>query len=264
MKTTQKTRLTPTPSTSESELMKRQRKQCKTPVQAEFSDFEFSQSFENFQTASNIRIVWSSDGWKDMAIQNGYTYPAPVSALPGKNFVDQLTGLLERYVVDCECTLRKLDFPNRENITETIQKLGAITRAAIDTAENAVKEAISTSSDPHQYVHIHEVANNLLRTIIVIYDRLTGYPEQLSSVTRPKEETLILHPELCGLLECDHILSPASTHQGPRIPYAPHRTGKEITYEEIANLYRTSRVNIRRLEVDKCRPKLKSKLKGFL
>lgn len=212
-------------------------------------------------SGTRIKLIWSKSGWDDISRENGYIYPPPVPYLPGENFVEQLCQILERYILDCETLLN--GFPVKATTEEKILGITAKTYAVLDDAQKAIQDAVALASDIHQYVHIHEVSNNALRTIIVVCDRILGYPEQPSSVTRPKEETILLHPELCGLLECDHILSPASTHQGPRIPYSPHRTGREITYEEIANLYRTSRVSIRHLEVDKCRPKLKAHLKDF-
>jgi hypothetical protein len=206
-----------------------------------------------------LEVKWSTAGWSDVSRQNGYIFPPAVDFLPGKDFVEQLTGLIESYLVDCQEILRP---SSKAGIEETITAVGRLTRQVLKKGEEAVKASMNLASDIHQYVHIHELSNNFLRTVTVLCDRMLGYPEQLSSVTRPKKETLQLHPELCGLLECAHILDVSSTHQGPRIPYAPHRTGREITYEEIANLYRTSRVNIRRLEVDKCRSKLRAKLKN--
>lgn len=205
-----------------------------------------------------IEVVWSSNGWSDVSRLNGYIFPPPVDFLRGADFVAQLTGILEDYLLEAQIVLNQSGAS-----ADVIVKLSQLTKSALDLAERAVETSMTISQDMHQYVHIHELSNNFLRTITVFFDRLLGYPEQLSSVTRPKKETLNLHPELCGLLECAHILDVSSTHQGPRIPYAPHRTGREITYEEIANLYRTSRVNIRRLEVDKCRSKLRTKLKNF-
>lgn len=213
---------------------------------------------EGKDLATIIEVVWSKNGWNDVSRLNGYVFPPPVDFLRGDNFVKQLTGILEDYLLDAQIVLN-----GRAETGDVIPKLSQLTKAALDLAERAVGASMQLSQDMHQYVHIHELSNNFLRTITVLFDRLLGYPEQLSSVTRPKKETLLLHPDLCGLLECAHILDVSSTHQGPRIPYAPHRTGREITYEEIANLYRTSRVNIRRLEVDKCRSKLRTKLKNF-
>jgi hypothetical protein len=208
---------------------------------------------------TEIEVVWSQAGWTDVSRSNGYLFPPAVDFLPGKDFVAQLTGLLENYLLEAQIILSK----RGRSGAEIVAKLHKLTESSLDLAEKAVAASMGLSQDIHQYVHIHELSNNFLRTVTVLFDRLLGYPEQLSSVTRPKKETLQLHPELCGLLECAHILDVSSTHQGPRIPYAPHRTGREITYEEIANLYRTSRVNIRRLEVDKCRSKLKTKLKNY-
>jgi hypothetical protein len=207
---------------------------------------------------TTIEVIWSSLGWDDVSRLNGYTFPPSVDFLRGNDFVAQLTGVLEDYLLEAQIILQKDNTP-----AKNIAELSKLTKSTLDLAERAVETSMQLSQDMHQYVHIHELSNNFLRTITVLFDRLLGYPEQLSSVTRPKKETLHLHPELCGLLECAHILDVSSTHQGPRIPYAPHRTGREITYEEIANLYRTSRVNIRRLEVDKCRSKLRTKLKNF-
>jgi len=206
-----------------------------------------------------LEVKWCRSGWSDVSRQNGYVFPPAVDFLPGRNFVEQLTGLLESYIVDCQAVLRA---PSKSGIEATISAVGRLTRQVLKKGEESVNASMNLASDIHQYVHIHELSNNFLRTVTVLCDRMLSYPEQLSSVTRPKKETLQLHPELCGLLECAHILDVSSTHQGPRIPYAPHRTGREITYEEIANLYRTSRVNIRRLEVDKCRSKLRAKLKN--
>jgi len=229
------------------------------PVQSATSKLSlFSKPPTSSITDSNtLSVFWSKKRWKDLAIKNGYTNPVGAGTLPGCDFVNKLSLLLNDYLDTCSSVL------DTNTGDAAIKKLSAVTEEYLNIGDAFTQSSIELVTDTHQLVHIQELSYNFLRTILVIFDRLLGSPDQLSSTTRPKNEVYQLHPDLCGLVECGHILETTSTHQGPRIPYAPHRTGREITYEEIANLFRTSRVNIRRLEVEKCRPKLRSKLKDF-
>lgn len=205
----------------------------------------------------SLSVFWSKKRWKDVATKNGYQQPLGASTLPGENFVDKLSGLLGAYL---NAAAELLESKSGD---AAVRELSVLTDSYLDKGDKFVQDSILLASEPHQFVHIQELSNNFLRTVLVIFDRLLGCPEQLSSTTRPQNELFQLHPDLCGLLECGHVLEVTSTHQGPRVPYSPHRIGREITYEEIANLYRTSRVNIRRLEVEKCRPKLRGRLREF-
>jgi hypothetical protein len=54
-----------------------------------------------------------------------------------------------------------------------------------------------------------------------------------------------------------------SRHQPERAPYSPTRIDREVTYEEIANLFRTSRVNIRRVEHEGSFRKLRIRLREY-
>lgn len=203
-----------------------------------------------------IAITWSKDGWEDLAIPNGYIAPVGSELLPGANIIEKLTNYLDAYFYS---TAKILDTKSGEVALKAVQ---LETQSMLDILEVFVMDSIQTIEGHHQLVHLHELTNNVLRTVISFAECIYGYPDQLSSTTLPNNFEMNLHPDLCGLLFCAHILE-SSTHQGPRLPYAPHRMGREITYEEIANLYRTSRVNIRRLEIEKCRPKLKGRLRDF-
>lgn len=204
-----------------------------------------------------ISITWSRAGWEDLAVQNGYLPPVGSPLLIGKDIIEKLTNYLDSYFY----RIAKIIADNK--IEDGLKLAKVETDDSLDILEVFVLDSIQLIADHHQLVHLQELTNNVLRTIISFSECVYGYPDQLSSTTIPNNLELQLHPDLCGLLFCSHILEESSTHQGPRLPYAPHRIGREITYEEIANLYRTSRVNIRRLEIEKCRPKLKGKLRDF-
>jgi hypothetical protein len=167
--------------------------------------------------------------------------------------IEQLSHLMMRYLEELALEI--------ENQPVELQPVTAAakTTSFLADAERLILSASSRDLNVHQLIHIQELTKNCLGAIIATLEALL--------VDAPFEGTdrqmLELHPDLCGLLQGVDEFWGHSRHQRDRVPYAPARVGREVTYEEIANLFRTSQVNIRRIEHDGCFRKLRTKLRDF-
>jgi hypothetical protein len=126
-------------------------------------------------------------------------------------------------------------------------------------AESLIVSAISKDVNDHQLIHLQELSKNCLGAVIAITEAFL----LSESDEEAHEQILQFHPELCGLLHDVDEFWGHSGHQPKRAPYSPKRVGLEVTYEEIANLFRTSRVNIHELVHTSCFRKLRVRLKDF-
>lgn len=205
-----------------------------------------------------VNIKWSRRGWKDKAVEAGYRVPAGSDVLDsGGNFMQQLTYLLDSCLNEAS-TICETNMDADKKISE----LAILVKDYLNKGEELIKETTKPKLDWHQLVHIEELSNNYLRTLIQFFDALLQYPEQADFTTRPASIVMLLHPELCGLRTSKHILDSETAHQESRVPYSPPRVGQEITYEEIANIYRTSRVNVRQAEIKRY-PHMRARLGGY-
>ncbi len=137
--------------------------------------------------------------------------------------------------------------------------LNTLTERFLIEANDLIVSAVTKDLNQHQLIHLQEIIRNCLSSLIVFYDAV------LSNTGGDHENDIILtlHPDLCGLLRSVDCFSDYSGHQQRRIPYSPSRVGHEVTYEELANLFRTSRVNLRRLEHDVCYRKMRIGLRKY-
>jgi hypothetical protein len=167
--------------------------------------------------------------------------------------VEQLTLLMIRHF---DNLARAVEAQSSESQTATVVSR---LKLVLDEAEKLIVSSISQNLNDHQLIHAQELVKNCLSAIIAVADALLiEQPYEIRD-----EQTLELHPDLCGLLLGLDAFGGHSRHQRDRVPYAPTRVGREVTYEEIANLFRTSRVNIRRVEQVSCFQKLRGLLQDF-
>ena len=141
-----------------------------------------------------------------------------------------------------------------------VHRVIATTDLFLADLERLIMSATTIGLNHHQLIHVQELTKNCLRALIAIAQALLlgGFGGEEKDT-----QTIQLHPDLCGLLRDADRFWGHSGHQNMRIPYSPSRVGHEVTYEEIANLFRTSRVNIRRVEHVGCFRKLRVKLQAF-
>jgi hypothetical protein len=168
--------------------------------------------------------------------------------------VEQLTLLMMRHF---DSLAIEIEGQSVESQTATVP---ARMKRFLDEAESLIVSAIGKELNDHQLIHLQELAKNCLGAMMAVVDALL-IEKPFERMTG--EQTLQMHPGLCGLL-CDvDAFGGHSNHQLPRVPYAPSRTGHEVTYEEIANLFRTSRVTIREIVHKGYFRKLRPHLKDF-
>lgn len=119
-------------------------------------------------------------------------------------------------------------------------------------------ETVEPDATAHQLVHLQELLATYLGTMTAFVDSVWGYPAQPDSFTRPEKVEFILHRELGGLLRMRH--EDGSNVQQARVPYSAARVGPIPTYQELANIFRTSTVNLQRVErtgLKKCKAGLR-------
>jgi hypothetical protein len=205
-------------------------------------------------------VVVRWDGkWQDRP-QPTYVPPPGSRLLPYKgDLIHQLTHFLANCV---DQMAEAISQGQGGDPHVTIQKLGGIIQNHLDLAELAAKDSLENTLTVHQAIHVLDASNNFSRTLISLFEAINHHPEQQDMDTRPETWEISCHPKLCGVIRSRHLIEPDSAQQQPRVPYCPVRTGQEVTFDELANLIRTSRVNIRRL-VTALYPKLRRQLREF-
>jgi hypothetical protein len=200
-----------------------------------------------------ITLNWSLKEWANNSKLFGYEPPVAAAEFAGDTLVDQLTRLMLRHfdglAQELECSDRYFS-PEVE-----AAKISTWANDLLSDVERLVISSITEDLNDHQLIHVQELAKNCVGAVIAIIEALMS--------TEENGQTLQLHPELCGLLEDVDVFWGHAGHQCFRVPYSPTRVGHEVTYEEIANVFRTSRVNILRIEHEGCFRKLRFRLLRF-
>lgn len=134
------------------------------------------------------------------------------------------------------------------SLKESIEDIERLTNEYTELAKLKSEAALSEIIDPHACIHILEVMTTYNMTIIQFVDSLMGYPNKMDFETRPTKVDFVCHPAIGGLTVSEYIFNDDYKKRASQKPRSPssktNRVGQNISFEELSNIYRTSRVTL--------------------
>lgn len=187
-------------------------------------------------TESGWALAWSEE--KALLVA-GYDTPEVIS---------YLSDLIQMYAMEVGVYLELTPHV----LAAKRRKIRDLTNSYLKLGEAAVTRAIHATKDAHQLVHIEEVATTFAMTMLQLVDTIQDYPTKPEFETRPTEQVFELHSQLGGLLESAYLFDDGNVVAGSvgtqrlrrRLTLDTDRRGRDVSFEELANVYRTSRVTI--------------------
>jgi len=195
---------------------------------------------EGKKAKTEVEIKWSLYDWSTRRNwvpkkQNGYVEPAVIR---------ELTDLLDMFFLELG-----LVTSNTEATGNEIRKqIGVMVEDYLLIAEAQAETSVRGNLDDHACIHILEVVTTFNMTVIQVLEAILGYPFKMESEGKPQSVEFYCHPILGGLTVSDYLFNHSDKRKVSQKPRSPscktNRVGQGISFEELANIYRTSRVTL--------------------
>lgn len=198
----------------------------------------FTQGCPKEQTGVAVRwSLWDWENSEEWMPRKQANYPWP------KEIV-RISEQLQLFFLEVGIYLNR----DWSNIREAYETLGEVTLSYIDWAEAFVIPKMKATSNEHVMVHLYEVLTTYCMTLIQFYEFVSHYPHKMESETRPECVDMYCHPLIGGLTVTEYVFEERDAKRATQKPRSPsqdtNRSGKDISFEELANIYRTSRVTL--------------------
>lgn len=195
-----------------------------------------------------VNVAWSifdKSSNKDWLPRKDTDYSWPAE-------IHEISDLLHMYFIDVGLYLLE----NAETALDSVySKLSHLVDEYLKRAETVFRRAIDKQDNDHICVHLYEVMTTFCLTIVELHETIT--------LDNEEEGQLCCHPLLGGLTVANYCLESKAGLKNTQRSRAPspltNRTGKEVSFEELANVFRTSRVtlsNVYNRSLDSVRKKL--------
>lgn len=124
----------------------------------------------------------------------------------------------------------------------------AIVKKTVESAEqHIVAAAEAADADMHQQVHIQALSATFFETINLLLDAWLDYPTKLATDTRPDYVEFDCAEDISGLIVATYDFDTKrsrSVKEPSPLGKKVDRRGKEVSFEEIAQIFRVSRVTV--------------------
>jgi hypothetical protein len=206
---------------------------------------------------TEVEVKWSLYDWSTRKNwipkkQSGYVEPGVIK---------EITDLLDMFFLELALITEDTSISQ----AEIRKQIGVMVEDYLMIAQAQAETAVRGNLDDHACIHILEVATTFNMTVVQVLECVLGYPNKMESEEKPKTVEFYCHPLMGGLTVSDYIYTQAEKKkisQKPRSPSSKtNRVGQGISFEELANIYRTSRVTLANT-FNKTMETFKRKLKG--
>jgi hypothetical protein len=129
---------------------------------------------------------------------------------------------------------------------ELIRRISRAAEKVMAVAEEVLEAEMGHLNDAHQWVHVQEVFATFCTTVYQMTEAVLCYPDKPDYESQPADIEFTCSGKLGGLIIAPYIFTQGSERVRPPTAVNPltDRRGTEVSYEEIANIYRTTRVSI--------------------
>lgn len=175
-------------------------------------------------THTGISLSWSV--WRDVDA----LYEAP-------EVVSRMSELLEVTTLEC-AWLSQVKTGN-----DVFVSVRACIEASLCIVESWANEVLHFSN-MHKVLHILECFGNFQMAVIELFDSICDFPLKMDCESRPATQLHFAY-DLVGPVRSNYIFADSrySKEPGLATKYVDRR-GSEVSFEELASLYRTSRVSM--------------------
>ncbi len=185
---------------------------------------------------SGINIEWSflnKENNKAWLPKDDPDYKWPAAIL-------KISDILHLYFIEVGLRILQMQEHPLEDI---YAKLATVADEYLELARKVIENALQETNNDHVCVHLYEAYTTLCLTIVEFTESMTSDELLLDS-----KQDLYCHPLLGGLTVVNYNLESKQGKRSTQKARAPssgtNRTGKEVSFEELANVFRTSRVTL--------------------
>lgn len=144
-----------------------------------------------------------------------------------------------------------------DNLTEAVDAgLGDLTNVYLERSAAVFAAAVEALGDDsiktqHEHVHLSEVLHTCGSTVLQLFEAMKGKTPPDDRKWRDGKIWFEMNRHFGGLIDSPDLVSdldPMEKKTSRRLPPTTHRSGGNISYDEIANVYRISRVTVEKIE----------------